>query len=458
MKDVESAKLQRALFRRDSNEQTHRCIKLKLGMFPMSQIENNTLDGKHIPETVKSKVAECKLAKKHIPLTFWTQLISDFKLKGSITEALAVPVEAEVVNPHLDAGMKVAHSANPAARSCEKLVRFLEFSPGLNRTEMYGLLKGSYESPSLSRTMSQQILRRVWDFIARTQSHIKHADYWKELKHSFDQLMVGQWRKAQSDGVPRVNFLRAHRIALSLFLPMDDATKVVVAVEAEEEPPRDIVVALQKCGLIGGELFSAEVMKVEIADYCKGIDRRIYQLEHLNFYMDEVGSFRAIMLHSAENLDQDVFKEFDGKQTEVPFLNAKVSHIIANANDYWQDRFQARAKTLAIANGQLERTAWEKMILGESDGIDLIPSTVTVPDALLFDAMNAREYVNTKLLGRNWTTVSAMQATIMSHREAIRKLDSSFWMEIDFLMVSFGKFLGNFFGWYLSDFLKLCCH
>ena len=61
---VESLKQQRALFRRDSNEQANRAIKLKLGMFPQSQIENNTFEGKQLPEVVKAKVKECKRGKK----------------------------------------------------------------------------------------------------------------------------------------------------------------------------------------------------------------------------------------------------------------------------------------------------------------------------------------------------------------------------------------------------------
>ena len=90
-----------------------------------------------------------------------------------MTEGLKPPEIEEKVNPLLDEAMKVAHSSNPAARSAEKMIKFLDFCPGLNRTEMFGLLKGSYESPSMSRTMSQQLLRHVLVFIAKTGAHTK---------------------------------------------------------------------------------------------------------------------------------------------------------------------------------------------------------------------------------------------------------------------------------------------
>lgn len=73
------------LFRRDSDDPTSRCIKLRLGMFCQSQIDNNIFEGKHIHEAVKAKFKECKTLKRHIPLSYWVGLIREFKLKGSLT-------------------------------------------------------------------------------------------------------------------------------------------------------------------------------------------------------------------------------------------------------------------------------------------------------------------------------------------------------------------------------------
>ena len=304
------------------------------------------------------------------------------------------------MNPLLYEAMKVAHSSNPAARSAEKLIKFLDFCPGLNRTEMFGLLKGSYESPSTSRTMSQQLLRHVLVFIAKAGAHTKYEDYWKELKNSFDQELCRQWRQAQSNRIPRINFVRAHRLGLSLIVPMEVCTKVITDVVAEKDPGASEVVQLQKCGSIGAELFSCEVMKVEMLEFVASIDRRITELEHLDFDPDEVRNFRALMMHAAENLDSEVCKEFDGKTNRVKLLDATVGQTVANSNDEWQDRSTARAKTLAISNCQVERTAWEKMLWGDSAHVEDVATTVSVPDSLLFDAMNAREYINTNLFGQ----------------------------------------------------------
>ena len=82
-----------SLFRRESDEQSHRCIKLKLGIFPQNLIQNNVFDGRCIFEHVEAKLKECKTLKRHIPLSFWITLIADFKLKGSLTEGLVASTE-----------------------------------------------------------------------------------------------------------------------------------------------------------------------------------------------------------------------------------------------------------------------------------------------------------------------------------------------------------------------------
>ena len=78
-KDVSQLALQRAerrLFRRSSDEAADRAIKLKLGMFPAEQLRNNVDEAKHsIFQNVKDEQARVKLAKKHITLAFWQDLI-----------------------------------------------------------------------------------------------------------------------------------------------------------------------------------------------------------------------------------------------------------------------------------------------------------------------------------------------------------------------------------------------
>ena len=69
----------------------------------------------------------------------------------------------------------------------------------------------------------------------------------------------------------------------------------------------------------------------------------------------------------------------------------------------------------------------------DTKGIEDIPSTVVVPETLLYDCQSVREYVNTKLLPRRWHSVKEIKKAILSNKEALIKMDRSFWMEIAFV-------------------------
>ena len=92
-------------------------------------------------------------------------------LIGELLEGLPLPAEQESVNTDLDISLKLVHNANPTAKREENILRRLEWSGPMNRTEFYGLLHGSSESPSMSAKISRQILESLLKFAARTKAH-----------------------------------------------------------------------------------------------------------------------------------------------------------------------------------------------------------------------------------------------------------------------------------------------
>ena len=71
----------------------------------------------------------------------------------------------------------------------DKLVRLLDWAPAMNRTEFFGLLTGSFESPIMSAKHSELILESVIKLIARTRAHETFPDYWEIIKDCFDNLL-----------------------------------------------------------------------------------------------------------------------------------------------------------------------------------------------------------------------------------------------------------------------------
>ena len=76
-----------------------RCIQIKLGHFPASQVAcNKDKEGKCIHPKVVDELMRLRPVRKHVPLEFLTQIIKDHGLRGGFASALPPPPNEEVVD------------------------------------------------------------------------------------------------------------------------------------------------------------------------------------------------------------------------------------------------------------------------------------------------------------------------------------------------------------------------
>ena len=73
----------------------------------------------------------------------------------------------------------------------------------------------------------------------------------------------------------------------------------------------------------------------------------------------------------------------------MEFLGQAVHVPLESANDEWEFRLSARAKTLALNSGSLESLAWEALLFSPGKLSDT-PAFARVPDSLLSGAKAAR--------------------------------------------------------------------
>ena len=191
-------------------------------------------------------------------LAFWENIIKDFDLKGGYAEEIPKPEKAEVVHKDLVAGLKVAHVTNPAARTAAKLTRYLEYAKPPNETELRGLLLGSSESPSCSKTMAATLSEAVLQYLGRCMAHTEHPKTWSQVSVDFDSMLVGIWQRCQARGLSRSQFMRTWRAPLAMFMPMELAVEVNenAADENSDGLVQSSVEKLVRSSLIAAELFA----------------------------------------------------------------------------------------------------------------------------------------------------------------------------------------------------------
>ena len=416
-------------FERSEEDQCARAIKLKLHMFSESQIANNLdSEGWSVKQRVLAKIKDQAKKKQHIPQTFWSEIIANHRLRGTVTDGLTAPVDQEGVRRELDVALKSAHDSNPAHRASTKFCSLMKHMDACNRTEFYGLLCGSFESPSLSKTMASVLQPCLLRYISRVGMAELQPDYWKVVEPYFDNLLALSWQSSAARRVPRANWMRANRDTMSLFVDMVRACRIEQAVVDKEDPDIEDVEAVCKSSVIGQMLFASESVRMESRNFLKEVTRRIYEVEVGGFLEEEMTSFRQIIAHLAENLDADVWRELDAADLEVPFLTTEVSRSIGHACDHGSARMEARVRTLSVSGMKVPRYPWETFLFGPRAALPDVPEHVTIPEHLYFDCHNAREYVMGQL-NSGWQSVASMKQVMRQCSEEGTKLDETFWMD-----------------------------
>ena len=420
---------------RTSWDKAVRAVSLKLGMYPKSQLENNRGPETNatVTEAVHTEQLRVKALRQHINASFWTGIIVRHRLCGSVTDALEAPSVEEKVSPSLNSAIAAAHCSNPAQKTSAPLVRVLQYFGPVNGTEFYGVMKGTFESPSMSRPMSKTLLACVLTWVGRTRADLKHKAAWAQLKDHFDQLLCDDWQRAAANCVTRPAFIRGHRSELQLFLDMEKVTALEAQLEANEQLKVADVDGLVNSSSIGSVLYAAESSQMESMGFCNDIKTRLYELEVTHqFEAQELEAFKAIMMAAADQLDEELWKQFDNKALPIPFFDTNIGGQVSNPNDEWAFPLEARLKTLGVSGLQVERTLYERNLYGSEEPIPGVATAITVPDSLLYDIKNARQYLNQQI-GDTWQTTEQMKETFRACYAEAKKLDESIWMDLEFL-------------------------
>ena len=423
----------RKLFRRNSRDQAERAISRKLFMFPESQVQNNKDEfDKDILEKVVLAIKKTRKEKSHVKASFWSELIVDHRLCGTLPDQLLPPTGKERVRMCLNEAMALAHEANPAKRSCQKLLHALRFlQPPVSRTEVFGLIKGTWESPSLSKAMARTCQEALLKTVAKLRLHEAEPDYWQVISGHYDALLASMWQKAQSSGVSRTAFLRGNRDTLSIYLCMETACRVEAAIKDGEEVSGRDIDTLCRSSMCGSELFAAESLRAEMTNYIKDVEARIYELECAIFLPDEISSFKKVCNVLAESLDSEVWAEYDGTSMDVPFLTTTVKAVTAHPSDHWANRYEARLKTLVVGSGKVPMYLHEEWLFG-ANKIEGVPQEVQIPADIYYDIANCREFMLERL-GNGWMTLSTIKKVMRDNAEEATKLNESYWLDLYFV-------------------------
>ena len=156
----------RQILRRHTDEQVDRAISTRLSHVPPSVLEGKTdSKGTSIREYIGRAIKDSTQGR--LGSRFWCKLNDDFGLCDSLADGLADPPDGEEPDAELIEMLQLCHHENPAARRTTALERYLEHCKVINKTSLYGLLRSTQESPSLTKVNCQRCQVAILKYFVR---------------------------------------------------------------------------------------------------------------------------------------------------------------------------------------------------------------------------------------------------------------------------------------------------
>lgn len=187
--------------RRNLEEQAKRAIKLKLLDNGYDKAMVDTLRCKETNETIEGHViAElekmCTSPRKKLKAQFWASIHNRFDLGRVIFGELPEISEDHCFPEDLEDAMTPAHSENPAERTAEPFVRYLDWAPKHCREDVVGMLNASVEGAIVRRNNSQKMLLALLKYFGKHSLQHEMADIWKAAVSCLDHVALHHNRES----------------------------------------------------------------------------------------------------------------------------------------------------------------------------------------------------------------------------------------------------------------------
>jgi hypothetical protein len=159
---------QRRLPSRGTDEAVERVIMEKLtGRYSEESIGGKTNErGQNVREFIGKAIRE-NSSDKALDMAFWLKFFQEFSLEINECDGLPTPDAGEAVRDEIIAKLTCCHDPNPYTRSVEPLIGFLQFCGELQYVELYSLIMGCQESPTITKGQSTRLKLAIAGCITR---------------------------------------------------------------------------------------------------------------------------------------------------------------------------------------------------------------------------------------------------------------------------------------------------
>lgn len=252
------------------------------------------------------------------------------------------------------------------------------------------------------------------------------------MRGTFDQCLAEIYERDFASGKWTGNFIKAFRPMLHLFMWPEDSSHTEATTIQEDNDPGAVVCRRVLSGSkVGGSLFSACGQRLDYLLFQTTLKERLDQLEFLDFKVEDVSQFKALMNTDIRNMTEGGHSSSDKRGCCIDFLTAQMLVQLGSLHNDVDFRYMARLKGIALNTGAVQMLPWEASLWQEAQ-IPNIRSSCDLPAELLAGMINVRDAAR-RLISTEDVTFADMKRATSPFIKTLLSLDRTFLLEYTFL-------------------------
>jgi hypothetical protein len=187
-----SRKRRRQNGRRGEDEQIERSIQQHFAHLPVLVVETTRVDGLLIRDRIAKdrKAMKDECGNSRLGASYWRQLVQLYSAGVEGVQTMEVKDPSLPAQDALIQGLEAACRNNPATRTMEPLVVFLQHTAPLNQKELVGLFKALDSGNSMGKVNSDLVMVEVMKYLVRAKQTELYAQEIANMKASFDEALT----------------------------------------------------------------------------------------------------------------------------------------------------------------------------------------------------------------------------------------------------------------------------
>eukprot|EP00969_Alexandrium_andersonii_P298401 13190569-Alexandrium_andersonii.AAC.1 len=248
---------------------------------------------------------------------------------------------------------------------------------------------------------------------------------WECVRTTFDEALSLHFEKDFASGKLALNFVKAHRPQLGLFLQAEDLEHMKQEVLiSPKDPFPSVCRRVLSSSRVGAALFAECGASLGYGELVQSLNNRLGDMENQDFNEEEAQSFLTLARRDIQVLVEGVHKQTDKRDVPIDFVGCTWNLTAFSLFDEMELRLMARVKQVSMNSGKLSLLPWESA-MWEAGAIPNTRSACPVPGSLLGDFENCRDAVQLTL-DEGHQTIGEMKRAVAPQVKTLLALDKTF--------------------------------